>query len=192
MVGKCEYLLGVPDRAANRVAERVPERVLANLIVGGDGSTTLGGRSAGLSSPEDRRRFHTLRAGADCILIGGNTARNEPYSATPCPLFVLTHGALPEQIAVNEKAQILPVSLARALEILEGIVLIEAGPNLIGEGLSQNLIDEFHLTITKKSSGENHINIQNFLSGYEETSRSEIGDDTFLVYELVTRINRAK
>ncbi len=188
MPRKYEYLLRVPER----VAKRVPKRVLANLIVGSDGSTTLLGRSAGLSSPEDRRRFHALREGADSILIGGNTARNEPYSSTPCPLFVLTHGDLPEKIAVNEKAQILPMSLASALETLDGVVLIEAGPNLIREGLSQNLIDEFHLTITQKSSGENHINIKNFLSGYEETSRSEIGDDTFLVYELVTRTNRVK
>lgn len=188
MPGKYEYLLGVPDR----MPERVTKRVLANLIVGGDGSTTLLGRSAGLSSPKDRKRFHSLREGADSILIGGNTARNEPYSATPCPLFVLTHGRLPEKIAVNEKARILNMSLARALETLDGVVLIEAGPNLIREGLSQNLINEFHLTITKKSSGENQINIKNYLSGYEETSRSQIGDDTFLVYELVTRTNRAK
>ncbi|NDI26033.1 MAG: pyrimidine reductase, partial [Actinobacteria bacterium] len=63
----------------------------ANLIVGKDGSTTLAGSSIGLSTDEDRRRFHELRSKNDLILIGGNTARREPYKRTPIPLYILTH-----------------------------------------------------------------------------------------------------
>ena len=63
----------------------------ANLIVGKDGSTTANNSSIGLSTDEDRARFKQLRSKADLILIGGNTARREPYKKTPVPLFILTH-----------------------------------------------------------------------------------------------------
>ena len=65
--------------------------VSANLIVGIDGSTTANGSSIGLSNDEDRRRFHQLREKSDLIVIGGNTARREPYKRTPVPLYILTH-----------------------------------------------------------------------------------------------------
>ena len=65
--------------------------VSANLIVGIDGSTTANGSSIGLSNDEDRQRFHQLRGESDLILIGGNTARREPYKRTPIPLYILTH-----------------------------------------------------------------------------------------------------
>ena len=44
-------------------------RVRANLVVGSDGATTLNGRSAGLSSANDRNRFHAMRAEFDVIVI---------------------------------------------------------------------------------------------------------------------------
>ena len=58
----------------------------ANLIVGKDGSTTKSGSSIGLSTDEDRTRFKALRDKNHLILIGGNTARREPYKRTPIPL----------------------------------------------------------------------------------------------------------
>jgi hypothetical protein len=63
----------------------------ANLIVGSDGSTTANNSSIGLSTDDDRLRFKQLRSKSDLILIGGNTARREPYKRTPVPLYILTH-----------------------------------------------------------------------------------------------------
>ena len=57
----------------------------ANLIVGKSGATTLAGSSIPLSDDEDRRRFKQLREESDLIIIGGNTARREPYKRTPIP-----------------------------------------------------------------------------------------------------------
>jgi hypothetical protein len=76
-------------------------RVAANLVIGADGSTTRGGSSRGLSFEADRQRFHQLRGEFDVILVGGNTARSEPYSKTPIPLIVLTHGALPQRLGAG-------------------------------------------------------------------------------------------
>ena len=76
--------------------------VMANLVMGSDGSTTLEGSSKTLSSPQDRLRFHELRAQASAILIGGNTARNEPYATTPLPLVVISRtGNIPESVLAN-------------------------------------------------------------------------------------------
>ena len=154
--------------------------VMANLIVGKDGSTTLSGRSKWLSSPEDRRRFHELRKSADCILIGGNTARTEPYSKTPVDLYVLSHNELPENVRLNPRAKILNCNLSDALASLKGKVLIEAGASLVSEGLANNLIDEFYLTSVDMASGENCIDIAELTKGYVVDSREEIGDDIFL------------
>ncbi|MEN9325122.1 MAG: hypothetical protein RL414_876, partial [Actinomycetota bacterium] len=79
--------------------------VLATIVVGVDGSTTVGGSSAGLSTYGDRQRFQRLRKRADLIVIGGNTARTEPYAQTPCRLLVLSHQPLPEKIADNPHAE---------------------------------------------------------------------------------------
>ena len=68
-----------------------PVIVTANLIVGKDGSTSKSGSSIPLSTQEDRVRFNALRLKNDLILIGGNTARREPYKRTPIPLYILTN-----------------------------------------------------------------------------------------------------
>jgi riboflavin biosynthesis pyrimidine reductase len=47
-----------------------------------DGAAVVGGLSAGLSSPGDRRVFWTLRALADVIVVGAGTARAEGYRPT--------------------------------------------------------------------------------------------------------------
>lgn len=58
-----------------------PERcVRVNFVTTIDGQVTgPDGRSGSLSSSEDRRIFHMLRAGADAILVGAGTARIEQY-----------------------------------------------------------------------------------------------------------------
>jgi len=51
----------------------------ANMVASLDGAARLEGRSAGLSSPADMRIFGTLRALADVIVVGAETARQEGY-----------------------------------------------------------------------------------------------------------------
>jgi riboflavin biosynthesis pyrimidine reductase len=52
------------------------------MVASLDGAAVVGGRSAGLSSPGDRRVFWALRALADVIVVGAGTARAEGYHAT--------------------------------------------------------------------------------------------------------------
>jgi riboflavin biosynthesis pyrimidine reductase len=134
--------------------------VLANLVLGSDGSTSLDGNSKSLSSAEDRRRFHELRAQASVILIGGSTARNEPYAQTPVPLVVITRsGQIPESVRANPNTHIWeldPISAVdKASKEFGESVLVEAGMSLIQELLVANKIDELYLTLSKISGGEN-------------------------------------
>ncbi len=165
-------------------------RVAANLVLGADGSTTLGGSSKGLSFPADRLRFHQLRTEFKVILIGGNTARQEPYWVTPLPLIILSHHDLPALLEVNEKAVRweLPLSqaIARAGE-LYGDTLIEAGPALIKEAVAAGLVTELFITISPDTPAENQIDIKDLTSGAIEVSRESDASapgSLFLRYRL--------
>jgi riboflavin biosynthesis pyrimidine reductase len=160
-------------------------RVLANLVLGSDGSTTLDGSSKALSSATDRKRFHELRAQASAILIGGNTARSEPYATTPVPLAVITRsGDIPESVRGNPKAQIWeldPISaIKKAGEEFGGNILVEGGIHLIQELLIANQIDELYLTLSKKSGGENVYDLSALTRDFTVESSEKIDGETFL------------
>ena len=159
--------------------------VLANLVLGSDGSTTLDGSSKSLSSANDRRRFHELRALASVILIGGNTARTEPYATTPVPLVVITKsGLIPESVRTNPIAQIWeldPISaIARARDEFGENVLVEGGMKLIQELLIANKIDELYLTLSDKSGGENIYDLSALTRDFTVESSEKTGGETFL------------
>jgi hypothetical protein len=62
-------------------------RAIATLVLGKDGSYSP---SAALSSPSDRAEFLKFHRGASAILIGGQTARQEPYKILNAPLYVVS------------------------------------------------------------------------------------------------------
>jgi len=159
--------------------------VLANLVLGSDGSTSLDGSSKSLSSAEDRRRFHELRAQASVILIGGNTARNEPYAQTPVPLVVITRsGQIPESVRANPNTHIWeldPISAVdKASKEFGESVLVEAGMSLIQELLVANKIDELYLTLSKISGGENVYDLSALTRDFTVESSEKIDGETFL------------
>ena len=53
--------------------------VRVDFVTSLDGAIAVGGRSAGLGSPGDRRVFRVLRALADAVLVGAGTATAERY-----------------------------------------------------------------------------------------------------------------
>jgi riboflavin biosynthesis pyrimidine reductase len=160
-------------------------RVAANLVIGADGATTLAGSSAGLSFPADRRRFHQLRSEFKVILIGGNTARNEPYEKTPLPLIVLSHQPLP--ITANPLAELatrpLPEVVADATARF-GDLLIEAGPQLLQSALDLRLLTDLYVTVSDRMGGENQIDLVVLTRGWEEISREEVEGGYFSHYRL--------
>ena len=165
----------------------------ANLIVGKDGSTTVAGSSTPLSTEEDRRRFHQLRTDSDLILIGGNTARREPYKRTPIPLYILTHTkvrlAPKNQLAkqftmtptqmINEISNNFPPQDSKA-----GIkLLVEAGPKLLQQMINDSLIDQLYLSINLEKTGDNQISIEALTSTFKLITTEVISACEFRYYQ---------
>lgn len=167
--------------------------VIANMVVGQDGSTTLAGKSKGLSSGQDRERFHRIRRTADAILIGGNTFRLEPYGKSPKPLFVLSRN--PDLLQLTKKnmtATVLKMNLSSAITHLRKIgfskILVEAGPTLFEEALRNGVLNGIYLTRTGLAPNENKIDLaqlgallsqQNFVEMEHEEGNNETF--TFLI-----------
>ena len=168
----------------------------ANLIVGADGSTTLANSSMGLSTDEDRRRFHELRSKNDLILIGGNTARREPYKRTPIPLYILTHTKVRLQ-PKNQLAKQFALSPAELINVLKSSfnpeqsgpinVLVEAGPTLLKQMIDEGLIDNLYLTINLEKTGENHIQLAQLTNNFELIKSENIPPCNFLFYKKLAK-----
>jgi riboflavin biosynthesis pyrimidine reductase len=159
--------------------------VFANLVAAADGSTTFGVDSTALSSPRDRSRFHELRALADSILIGGNTARTAPYAKTSKPLFVLTRSnRLPTPVSMNVKARALNLEPAGALEVIYNTgaarILMEGGPGLLKELLTADLLDCLFLTITNATPNQNQINLKELIATLHRSRLIKVSEENFL------------
>ena len=161
--------------------------------MGSDGSTTSNNSSIGLSTDEDRLRFKQLRSKTDLILIGGNTARREPYKRTPVPLYILTHAKVRLQ-PKNQLAKQFSMGIADLFtEISNNFpptettspinLLVEAGPILLQELIDLSLINHLYLTKNLEKSGENKISIADLTSSFKLLSTERVGACEFLHYQ---------
>jgi riboflavin biosynthesis pyrimidine reductase len=154
--------------------------VTVTLVSGSDGSTSKGGNSAGVSSAADRTSFLARRRAADCILIGGNTARTEPYQRTPVPVVVISRSLI-NPLANNRLAHcwnLTPVkALDRAIKTFGPNVHVEAGASIIDELLSAGRVDALELSITEVLDGEDKVDLAKLLSYFSQQSE-KIADGT--------------
>jgi riboflavin biosynthesis pyrimidine reductase len=172
-----------------------PVIVTANLIVGKDGSTSISGSSTPLSTQEDRERFQALRLKNDLILIGGNTARREPYKKTPIPLYILTHtkvrlqpkNQLAKQFSLSIKEMISEIGnkFEGGKEVIN--LLVEAGPGLLTQMISDSLIDQFYLTINLELTGDNQISISDLTRSFELVESEIVGSCEFRIYKKLAK-----
>ena len=65
--------------------------VLANMVMGVDGSVAIGGRVGELNSPADRELFRAIRLLSDVILVGAATVRTEGYGPSVRPIAIVTN-----------------------------------------------------------------------------------------------------
>ena len=160
--------------------------IIANLVIGRDGGTTVEGRSAPLSSALDRKRFHELRAVADAIVIGGQTARIEPYGKTPVPLIVVTKSSqLPGPVGSNPYLQIsnrsIPETL-RSASLQFNTLLIEAGANFLAEALAGKLIDDLYITQVQTPAAAPYFDYASLGSDFTLVQREGLEGEEFLHY----------
>lgn len=151
--------------------------VIASLVLGADGSSTVLGTSDKVTTPIDRQRFLTRRRLSDVILVGGNTARNERYQRTPVPLVVLSH-TRPSVLDLNPKAHWWSLSpaeaIARARWEFGSTISIEGGISFICELLDAQLISQLELSITSHVGGESKVDYLELLAHFEKIETEEI------------------
>lgn len=156
--------------------------VFATLVTGSDGSTTKGGSSRAITSGADRSEFLARRRTADFILIGGKTARIEPYHRTPVPVVVASHSMV-NALTANREAHWWNCSPTAALDL--GIkkfgskVLVEGGANFIFELISARSLDGIYLSVTPESGGEEKIDYQELLAKFSEVTSREVDGTHF-------------
>jgi riboflavin biosynthesis pyrimidine reductase len=156
--------------------------IVATLVVGSDGSTSKASRSAGVSSVADRQVFLQRRREVDCIIIGGNTARHEPYNRTPVPLVVISR-SLVNPVQGNHLALLWNCSPEQAVKKARiqfgDKILIEGGISMINELIDHGVIDQLELSVTPASGGDERIDWKELLARFSHCTSREVEGTTF-------------
>jgi riboflavin biosynthesis pyrimidine reductase len=158
--------------------------IVATIVVGSDGSSTLRGSSTEVTSAADRATFLQRRRTVDCIIIGGNTARNEPYSKTPVPLVIVSkqaHPNLPKAHVWNLDPK---DAVNKARKEFGEDILIEGGASFISYLLDHNMVDVLELSVTPTSDGADILDYKKYLSLADSVSKSVVADTTFYSAEF--------
>ncbi len=160
--------------------------IVATIVVGADGSSTINGSSSEVTSAADRATFLQRRRLVDCIIIGGNTARNEPYSKTPAPLVVVSKQEHPQLPSAHVWDLDPKDALTRARQEFGDNILIEGGAFFISYLLEQNLVDVLELSVTNSTGGADIFDYKKFLSLAHRVTEKVVSDTTFYTAEFKT------
>ena len=156
--------------------------VYATLVIGSDGSTSKNGSSREIASGADRSEFLERRRTADFILIGGKTARSEPYHRTPVPV-VIASRSMVNALTANRDAHWWNCSpnaaLDRGIKKFGSNVLVEGGASFIFELISSGSLDGIYLSVTPESGGEAKIDYQELLAKFSEVTEREVDGTKF-------------
>ena len=162
------------------------ERVLANMVIGSNGATSLQKDSAPLSPPADRERFHAIRRFATSLVLGGSTYRCEHYSKAPLPVFVATRNpellSQPPSMTQGESAFINaePIFvLQKALEKKGAVALVEGGISFINPLLAEQQIDRLFLTRSPLVGDGDYFDFALLERHYQLEKSERIDDVTF-------------
>ena len=142
--------------------------IVATLVVGSDGSTSKESRSAGVSSPEDRKAFLQRRREVDV--------------RTPVPLVVISR-SLVNPVQGNHLALFWNCSPAMAVDKARSLfgerILIEGGVSMINELLAHKKIDQLELSVTPATGGEHSVDIKELLAHFAHIQKREESGTVF-------------
>ena len=153
--------------------------IVATLVVGKDGSTSKESRSAGVSSAADRQVFLQRRREVDCIIIGGNTARNDPYVKTPVPLVVISRQSHPNLPAAHVWNIDPCEGVIRAAKEFGENILIEGGASFISYLLDKNVIDSLELSLTPATGGSDVFDFAKYLARADSLDEKKVDGTIF-------------
>lgn len=163
-------------------ASNGPLSLIASLVVGGNSATTVHGDSRRLRTPEDRERFLALRAAPEIslILVGGQSAKTEPYRSAPHPIAIFSRGHIGEIPSLRTYIE----SLSHEFP---GTILCEGGVTLFHLLLREDLIDRAFISRVP-IAGDGHYLDENLLREKLTCISSEtLNQTTFEKYERASR-----
>jgi dihydrofolate reductase len=161
--------------------------IVATLVVGSDGCTSINGTSAKVTSLADRENFLKRRRVVDCIIIGGNTARHEPYSKTPVPLVIISRQSHPDLPDAHIWSLDPKEAVLRAQKEFGEHILIEGGASFISYLLDQKVIEILELSITPAKGGSDIFDIKKYLALATDISEKKIEQTTFFTAHFMKR-----
>ena len=153
--------------------------VIASLVVGSNGASSLDGRSHGLSTTADRARFLQRHRSAAAFIIGKKSAAIESYSASQVPIFIFTRSTDPlvlphplmQQVTVDR-------NLAEITELIDlritGDIVVEAGASLLGALIDVGVIEILELSISPIAGNGDFIDLEELLSKFEIISDRDV------------------
>jgi riboflavin biosynthesis pyrimidine reductase len=152
--------------------------LLVNMISTADGRATIAGRAGPIANRADYELFHALRARVDAVMVGAETVRVESYGPMKPAAVVVTRSVrVPADVgllrAPDNRVIVLTPTPDRELEpcaarveylrddLIGGVrrlrtelgmraVLSEGGPDILGDLLHAQLVDELNLVIAPK------------------------------------------
>ncbi|MFM8404390.1 MAG: dihydrofolate reductase family protein [Actinomycetota bacterium] len=155
------------------------DRVLANMVIGANGATSLHQDSAQLSPPADRRRFHEIRDLSRALVVGGNTFRREHYANAPIPVYVATRTATPQFSGATFIVAAPEEVVESALDESGGPVLIEGGISFITPLIEKMMIDRFFITRSPISGDGDFFDFDNLNQHYKCDKSLDVDNVTF-------------
>lgn len=159
-------------------------KVIANILIAANGTTTLGSASGPLRTPEDAVRFHQIRKIAHAILIGGSTFRNEPYTNCPIPVMVSSKTLTPISNDKLSIANLDPNSMLRsALEKYQGPILVEGGVNFLTPLLDSKAIELLFISRSPVLGDGNQFPQRLLEQNYSLVDKKNIGATIFEVWK---------
>jgi riboflavin biosynthesis pyrimidine reductase len=146
--------------------------LIASLVVGRNGATSLGGKSAPLSTPSDRERFLERHRSAGAIIVGKRSALIENYSATTVPIFVFSRNAevlnfshpLMQQVTVD-RGDLGEIS-RRIDQRIEGEIVVEAGASLLRALIAEEVIEQLELSISPIDGDGDFIDVEEITNNF--------------------------
>lgn len=153
--------------------------VIASLVVGSNGATSLNGRSSGLSTAPDRARFLERHRSAAAFIIGKRSAAIESYAASQVPIFIFTRSTqqlilahpLMQQVTVDR-------NLAEITQLIDlritGEIVVEAGISLLRALIDVGAVDILELSISPIEGDGDFINVEELLSHFVVASDYDV------------------
>jgi dihydrofolate reductase len=147
--------------------------VIATLVVGANGATSLKGSSSGLSTQADRDRFLQLHRSAGAYIVGRNSASAESYKNSTAPIFIFTRQPIPNISGEVDVSQGFEKAVREISNANPSPIVVESGVSLMMAMINDGVIDQLQLSISPIDGDGDFIDLDQLLEHFKIESDIE-------------------